>query len=108
MIEILSEIIKKSIKNYFDFVFEETKTQIDEKMKQVVEKVVELFKNTIPMIIYSSVFFTIGILIFIIGVSSYIDHIVGYSGSGFMIGGLILVFLGIYYKNKLEENIKDK
>ena len=100
--KIIREILGNAVKKYFDVIFEETKSKVDEKIEEIVDKITVLFKETIPIIIYSSIFCTIGILLLVIGFSAYIDQITGYSGSGLMIGGLLLLILGNYYRLKIK------
>jgi len=71
----------------------------------IVAKVAVMMKEVLPAIIYSSLFFGIGMIILVLGFSAYLDTIIGVQGAGYMIGGVALVFLGLHYKVQLDKSL---
>ena len=65
-----------------------------------------MLKQVIPPIVYSTLFLASGVLILVIGASVYIDQLLGIQGAGLMIGGVVLILLGMYFKSQLNRSIE--
>ena len=115
MIEkLLTGLIVPMSKKIVDTVINEAMDKVDEKTDLLLEKVSDKFdemtvrsakiiKELIPPIISGALFFGVGVIILVLGASAYIDSVVAVEGAGFMIGGLFLLLIGLYYKVQLDK-----
>ncbi len=84
--------------------------RMSEKADEITVRCAHIIKELVPPIVFSALFLGAGVLILVLGASTYIDSIVMIEGAGFMLGGLVLILLGGYYKMQLEkamEKIKE-
>lgn len=103
MINLVKELFGNISQSYIDMMIDNAAARIDLKAKQITDRVVFSIKRVVPPMIYSTLFFGIGVLILIIGASTYIDSLLLIKGAGMMLGGGVLIFLGFYYKVQLEK-----
>ena len=115
MIEkLISGLIIPMSKRLVDSLVTEAMEKVDEKTDLILEKVggkidemtlrsAKIVKELIPPIISGALFFGVGVVIMVLGASAYIDSIVNIEGLGFMIGGLFLILVGLYYKVQLDK-----
>ena len=66
-----------------------------------MQKFMHIFQKLIPAIIYSALFLGAGVIMAAAGVGQLIDFFTKISGLGFVIMGVLLIFAGIFYKNRL-------
>ncbi len=122
MIEkLLTGLVVPMSKKIVDTMVNEAMDKIDEKADLILDKVGERFddmtvrsakiiKELIPPIISGALFFGVGVVILVLGASAYVDSIVAVEGAGFMLGGLFLLLIGLYYKvqlNKAMEKVEN-
>ena len=115
MIEkLLTGLIVPMSKKIVDSMVNEAMDKVDEKTDLLLEKVsdkfdemtvrsAKIFKELIPPIVSGTLFFGVGVVILVLGASTYIDSLVAVEGAGFMIGGLFLLLIGLYYKMQLNK-----
>lgn len=77
--------------------------RMSEKFDEMTVRSARIVKELVPPIIYGAMFFGVGVIILVLGASAYVDTLVGIEGAGFMIGGLFLVLIGLYYKVQLDK-----
>lgn len=73
------------------------------KADEIVVRSAHITKELVPPILFSALFTGAGALILVLGASTYIDSVVMMEGAGFMLGGLVLILLGGYYKMQMEK-----
>ncbi len=103
MIEVFKDLMLGVVQSYIDEVVEATSEKINAKMDVLVAKMAEMMREVLPAIIFSSLFYGVGAILFVVGLGSFLDALIGVKGSGFMIGGVILLFLGLYYKMQFDK-----
>jgi hypothetical protein len=103
MINIVKELFGNISQSYIDMMIDNAAAKIDLRAKQITDKAVFSIKRVVPPLVFSTLFFGIGVLILIVGASTYIDSLLLIKGAGMMLGGGVLVFLGFYYKLQLEK-----
>ena len=103
MIEVFKDLMLGVAQSYINEVVETTSEKINVKVDLIVAKIAVMMKEVLPAIIYSSLFYGVGMIIFILGLGAYLDTIVGVKGAGSMIGGAVLLFLGLYYKTQMDK-----
>ncbi|NYZ60465.1 hypothetical protein H0O01_02090 [Candidatus Micrarchaeota archaeon] len=103
MIEVFKDLMLGVAQSYINEVVETTSEKINVKVDLIVAKVAVMMKEVLPAIIYSSLFYGVGMILFILGLGAYLDTIIGVQGAGSMIGGAVLLFLGLYYKMQLDK-----
>ncbi|MDD2655587.1 MAG: hypothetical protein PHQ80_02870 [Candidatus ainarchaeum sp.] len=97
--DILSNIVQASINDIVD----ETSDRINEKVDLIVAKMAAMMREVVPALVFSSLFYGVGMILFVFGLGSFLDTIVGLKGAGAMVGGVVLIFLGLYYKMQFEK-----
>lgn len=105
MIEVFKDLMLGMVQAYINDIVDTTSEKINEKVDLIVAKMAVMMKEVLPAIIYSSLFFGVGMIILVLGFSAYLDTIIGVQGAGYMIGGVVLVFLGLYYKAQLDKSL---
>jgi len=103
MIEVFKDLMLGVAQSYINEVVETTSEKINVKVDLIVAKVAVMMKEVLPAIIYSSLFYGVGMILFILGLGAYLDTIIGVQGAGSMIGGAVLLFLGLFYKTQLDK-----
>lgn len=103
MIDVFKDLMLGMVQAYINDIVESTSDKINAKVDLIVAKIAVMMKEVLPAIIYSSLFYGLGMVIFILGLGAYLDTIVGVQGAGSMIGGAVLLFLGLYYKTQLDK-----
>jgi len=103
MIDVFKDLMLGVAQSYINEVVETTSEKINVKVDLIVAKVAVMMKEVLPAIIYSSLFYGVGMILFILGLGAYLDTIIGVQGAGSMIGGVVLLFLGLYYKTQLDK-----
>jgi len=105
MIEVFKDLMLGMVQAYINDVVESTSDKINAKVDLIVAKIAVMMKEVLPAIIYSTLFFGVGMIILVLGFSAYLDAITGVQGAGYMIGGVVLVFMGLYYKTQLDKSL---
>lgn len=105
MIEVFKDLMLGMVQAYINDIVESTSDKINAKVDLIVAKIAVMMKEVLPAIVYSSLFFGVGMIILVLGFSAYLDTITGVQGAGYMIGGVVLVFLGLYYKTQLDKSL---
>jgi len=103
MIDVFKDLMLGMVQAYINDIVESTSDKINAKVDLIVAKIAVMMKEVLPAIIYSSLFYGVGMILFILGLGAYLDTIVGVQGAGSMIGGAVLLFLGLYYKTQLDK-----
>ena len=112
--ELLKGLVLPMSRNLVDAVVDEATHKLDKNMELLMDKasrkademairVAHITKELVPPILFSAIFMGAGVLILVIGASTYIDSVVMMQGAGFMLGGLVLILLGGFYKMKMEK-----
>jgi len=101
---------KKIVNTMIDDAMERVEQNADKIMDRMSEKFDEMtvrsariVKELVPPIIYGAMFFGVGVIILVLGASTYIDSVIQVEGAGFMLGGLFLLLIGLYYKVQLDK-----
>lgn len=103
MIDVFKDLMLNVAQSYISEVVDATSEKINAKVDIIVAKVAVMMKEVLPAIIYSTLFYGVGMVIFILGLGAYIDTMTGVKGAGSMIGGVVLLFMGLYYKTQLDK-----
>ena len=112
--QLLKSIVVPLSKNVVDTMVKEAMEKVTENADQIMDMMSDKFdemtirsariiKELVPPIIYGAMFFGVGVIILVLGASAYIDSIVEVEGAGFMLGGLFLLLIGMYYKVQLDK-----
>ena len=117
LLEVLVPTSKKLVDNMVDEAMGKVNQNAELIMERMSDKVDEItircagiVKELVPPIVYGAMFFGVGVVILVLGASTYVDSIVAVEGAGFMLGGLVLILIGGYYKMQLDkamEKIKE-
>lgn len=102
ILEMLFATSKHSLREMVDEITE----QIQERTEEITKRNIFMMKETIPPIIYSTVFLAVGMIILVWGGAAIVDKLIGIQGSGMVIGGFLLVLLGIYYSNRTKNSLE--
>ena len=101
---------KKIVNTMIDDAMERVEQNADKIMDRMSEKFDEMtvrsariVKELVPPIIYGAMFFGVGVIILVLGASTYVDSVIQIEGAGFMLGGLFLLLIGLYYKVQLDK-----
>jgi len=111
---LIKDILFAASKKYVGLVVEEAAGKMELRVNEVADKVTEkleqmtkksalMIKELVPPIIYSTLFFGAGWLVLIVGASTWIDSLFAVKGAGLIMGGIVLIFFGVYYKDQLEK-----
>lgn len=103
MIDVFKDLMLGVVQSYINEVVDTTSEKINAKVDLIVAKVAVMMKEVLPAIIYSSLFYGVGMILFILGLGAYLDTIIGMQGAGSMIGGAVLLILGLFYKTRLDK-----
>ncbi len=103
VLDFVKDMMLQVSRSYVDDMVEETSEKVNAKVDFMVKRAAAMLRDVLPPMIYSSLFYGVGMLIVILGLSSYLDTLVGVEGAGYMIGGVVLIFLGLYYKMQFEK-----
>jgi hypothetical protein len=100
---LLKSLLVPASERYLEVFMEDITERVNEKVDQITQRSALMMRELLPPIIYSTLFFGAGVLILVLGASSYIDHVAGVEGAGYMLGGLFLVLVGSYYKVRMDK-----
>ncbi len=117
MIDIISDLLLSLSKRYLDEMVDETGDRLEVKADEMMDKFSErlnlatkksihMLKEIIPPIAYTTMFLGSGVIILVLGLSAYIDSLFPMvKGAGFMIGGVVLVIVGFYFRKQLDRSV---
>jgi hypothetical protein len=103
MIDAFKDILFSIVQGSINDIVDQTSDKINEKVDLIVARMAAMMREVVPALVFSSLFYGVGMILFVVGLGSFIDTIVGLKGSGAMIGGVALIFLGLYYKMQFEK-----
>ncbi|MFP3949923.1 MAG: hypothetical protein ACLFUZ_02400 [Candidatus Micrarchaeia archaeon] len=103
--EILKGVILPVSKKYVEVMVEEVTERVETKVDEITMRSTYMVKELIPPILYSTLFFGAGMLILIIGASAYVDSLLMVEGAGYVLGGLVLILIGGYYKMEMDKAV---
>ncbi len=103
--EILKGVVLPVSKKYVEVMVEEVTERVETKVDEITMRSAYMIKELIPPILYSTLFFGAGMLILIIGASTYVDSLLMVEGAGYVLGGLVLILVGGYYKMEMDKAV---
>lgn len=103
--EILRGVVLPVSKKYVEVMVEEVTERVETKVDEITMRSAYMIKELIPPILYSTLFFGAGMLILIIGASAYVDSLLMVEGAGYVLGGLVLILIGGYYKMEMDKAV---
>jgi type IV secretory pathway TrbL component len=105
MFEII-DIILQPFKDYLNSILNDIEGRTQGLINSAFESSLFLFEVILPSVVYSIIFFGIGIILLTVGIGQVIDTIAGVPGTGFIISGGLLLLFAWYYKSKLKVRTK--
>jgi hypothetical protein len=103
MLEMFKDILFNVVQASINDIVDQTSDRINEKVDLIVAKMAAMMREVVPALVFSSLFYGVGMILFVVGLGAFLDTLVGVQGTGAMIGGVVLVFLGLFYKMQFEK-----
>lgn len=103
MLDVFKDILFNVVQASINDVVDQTSDRINEKVDLIVARMAAMMKEVVPALVFSSLFYGVGMILFVVGLGSFLDTVIGVKGAGAMIGGVVLVFLGLFYKMQFEK-----
>ena len=103
MIDAFKDILFSIVQGSINDIVDQTSDKINEKVDLIVARMAAMMREVVPALVFSSLFYGVGMILFVFGLGSFLDTVIGVKGAGAMIGGVALIFLGLYYKMQFEK-----
>lgn len=103
MLDMFKDILFNVVQASINDVVDQTSDRINEKVDLIVARMAAMMKEVVPALVFSSLFYGVGMILFVVGLGSFLDTIIGVDGAGAMVGGVVLIFLGLFYKMQFEK-----